>query len=122
MPERRSRRRRKTKFTFDLNLVKEKLATLQQSNRFREAIIYAYYKYLQVVQGMYHVTRRPSQTAREFAMDLVKRVKLPPVMIYPFTTLYEEARFGRHKIDASKYTEALQQFLTLQEQIMGGSE
>ena len=35
----------------DLEIVKAKLATLQQGNRFREAIVYAYYNYMLLVQG-----------------------------------------------------------------------
>ncbi len=117
----RSKKKKKGKFTgIDLKFVKAKLATLQQANRFREAIVYAYYNYLTLVQGYYNIARRPGQTAREFAMDLVKQVKLAPQIIYPFTTLYEEARFGRHQIDANKYSEALQLFLSLHDLIMGG--
>ncbi len=104
----------------DLDFVKAKLATLQQGERLREAIVYAYYNYLQLVQGIYNVMRRPSQTAREFAMDLVKRVKINPADIYPFTTIYEEARFGLHQIDPNKYNEAIQLFLSLFGKISGG--
>jgi hypothetical protein len=104
----------------DLEIVKAKLATLQQGNRFREAIVYAYYNYMLLVQGQYNIARRPSQTAREYAMDLVKRVKLPPAKIYPFTTLYEEARFGKHEISPDKYSNALQMFLNLHDLVIGG--
>ena len=103
-----------------MDLVKAKLNSLQLGNRLREAIVYAYYNYLMLVQGYFNVVRRPSQTAREFAMDLVKRVKLAPQMIYPFTTLYEEARFGKSQVDQSKYNQALTFFQTLHDQIMGG--
>jgi hypothetical protein len=50
----------------------------------------------------------------------VKRVKLPPAKIYPFTTLYEEARFGKHEISPDKYSNALQMFLNLHDLVIGG--
>ncbi|MHA1130959.1 MAG: DUF4129 domain-containing protein [Candidatus Helarchaeota archaeon] len=121
MSQRRRKKGKKGVFKgIDFNFVKAKLATLQQGKRFREAIVYAYYNYMTLVQGKYNIARRPSQTAREYAMDLVKRVKLPPAKIYPFTTLYEEARFGKHQIGPEKYTEALQMFLNLHDLVSGG--
>jgi len=119
----KKKKEKKTKMKFkglDIDFIKMKMATLQQGNRFREAIVYAYYNYLQEVQGSFNIGRRPSQTAREYAMDLVKQAKLPPAIIYPFTTLFEEARFGQHEIDANRYTEALKLFLNLHDLIMGG--
>ena len=65
--------------------------------------------------------RRPSQTAREYAMVMVKQVKLPPTMIYPFTTLFEEARFGKQSMNAEQYKEAFKLFIDLHDRIMGGS-
>ena len=119
----KKKRKKKTKFQgINLDSIKIKLSSLQQGNRYQEAIIYAYYNYLQLVQGFYNVPRRPSQTAREYAMSLVKQVKLPPTMIYPFTTLYEEARFGKQAMEAQQYNEALQLFLSLHDRIMGGSK
>jgi len=118
---RRKKEKRKEVKLVDLDFVKKKLVTLQQGNRFREAIVYAYYNYLQEAQGFYNMSRHPSQTAREFAMDLVKNAKLPPAILYSFTNLFEEARFGRHEIDSNKYSEALQLFLNLHE-LLGGSK
>jgi hypothetical protein len=119
--EKKKDKKRKTKFKgLDIDFIKMKMAALQQGNRFREAIIYAYYNYLQEVQGFFNVGRRASQTAREYAMDLVKQAKLPPAIIYPFTTLFEEARFGRQELDANRYAEALKLFLNLHDLMMGG--
>ncbi len=121
--KKKKKKGKKTKFQgINLDFIKTKLTSLQQGNRFQEAIIYAYYNYLQLVQGFYNVARRPSQTAREYAMALVKQVKLPPTQIYPFTTLFEEARFGKQAMNASQYNEALQLFLGLHDRIMGGSK
>ena len=123
MSEKRKKKKKKRKIKYkglDLSLVQQKLASLQQGNRLREAIIYAYYNYLDVVQGFFSIARRPSQTAREFAMDCVKNIKLPPAMLYPFTTLFEEARFGRHEINPNQYTEAFKLFQELYQRIMGG--
>jgi len=124
MPERKKKKKGKSRQFkgVDINFIKSKLATLQQGNRLQEAIIYAYYNYLQLVQGKYNILRRPSQTAREYAMDLVKRIKLPPAMIYPFTTLFEEARFGEQPMKPNQYNEALQLFMNLHDRIMGGTQ
>ncbi len=105
----------------NLEFLKAKMEALQQGNRFREAIIYAYYLYLQMIKGCYNISKRKSQTATEFAIDLVKKIKLPATMVYSFTTLFEEARFGQREIDSQKYTEAFQLLLNLYEQIIGGS-
>ncbi len=118
----RTKQKRKEFKGIDLEFVKKKLASLQQGNRLREAIVYAFYNYLQEVQGYYNIPRRTSQTAREYAMDLAKKIKLPPTEIYTFATLFEEARFGQHPIDANKYSEALQLFLKLHDLMMGGTK
>ena len=104
----------------DLNHIKVKLTSLQQGKRFREAIIYAYYNYLLLVQGFYNTPRHSSKTAREYAMDMVKKVKIPPTIIYPFTTLYEIARFGREPMNMEQYNEAFKLFMSLHDRIMGG--
>jgi len=118
----KKKKSKKSKFQgINLNLIKEKLSSLQQGSRFQEAVIYAYYNYMQLVQGYYNVPRRPSQTAREYAMVMVKQVKLPPTMIYPFTTLFEEARFGKQSMNAEQYKEAFKLFIDLHDRIMGGS-
>jgi len=119
----RERRKKEKRVKFEginLEFVKSKLAALQQGNRFREAVIYAYYNYLQIVQGYQNIQRHPSQTAREFAMDMVKKVKIPPALIYPFTTFYEEARFGQQEMTANTYNEAFKLFEQLNNLIMGG--
>ncbi|NVM27429.1 MAG: DUF4129 domain-containing protein [Candidatus Helarchaeota archaeon] len=118
---RRQKKKKKGKFQgINLDFIKAKLTSLQQGKRFQEAIIYAYYNYLQLIQGFYNAPRRPSQTAREYAMDTVKKLKIPPAVIYPFTTLFEEARFGKKPMDVNQYNEALKLFLTLNDLIMGG--
>ena len=97
----------------NLEMIKGKLAALQEGSRFREAIIYAYHQFLQILQSFYGVSKRPGQTAREFAMDIVKRAKLPPTVIYPFTSLFEEARFGLPEVTPAKFNEAFQLLLNL---------
>jgi len=117
----RKQKERRQKFEgINLEFVKTKIAALQQGNRFQEAIIYAYYTYLELAQGYYNLQRHPSQTAREFAMDMVKKVKIPPALVYPFTTFYEEARFGKKEIDANTFNEAFKLFEELHNLIMGG--
>ncbi|TFG05961.1 MAG: DUF4129 domain-containing protein [Promethearchaeota archaeon] len=122
-PEKTQKRKKSKKSKFEginLDFIKEKLTSLQSGNRFQEAIIYAYYNYMILVQGYYSMPRRPSQTAREYAMDMVKKVKLPPTLIYPFTTLFEEARFNAQPMNAEQYNEALKLFMDLYNRIMGG--
>jgi hypothetical protein len=86
-----------------------------------EAIIYAYYSFIQLIQSYYNITRRQNLTAREFAMELVRRIKMPPATIYPFTNLYEQARFSDKVPDTTNLTEALQLFFALREKIVGGA-
>ncbi len=120
--QQKKKKEKKKKFEgINIEFIKIKLTSLQQGGRFQEAIIYAYYNYLQLVQGYYNVPRHPSQTAREYAMTLVKKVKIPPTVVYPFTTLFEEARFGKKPMDANQYNEALKLFLSLNDLIMGGT-
>ncbi|NVM52626.1 MAG: DUF4129 domain-containing protein [Candidatus Helarchaeota archaeon] len=122
--EKKKKKKKKTgKVRFEginMSFIKGKLESLQQGKRFQEAIIYAYYNYLQLVQNRYKVPRRPGQTAREYAMAMVKQVKIPPTMLYPFTTLFEEARFGNQQTDINKLNEAIQLFVNLHDRIMGG--
>jgi len=119
----RKKKEKKRKFEgINLEFMKNKLAALQQGNRFQEAIIYIYYMYLELIQGYYSIQRHPSQTAREFAMDMVKKVKIPPALIYPFTTFYEEARFGQQEMDLNMLNEANKLFEELYNLIMGGAK
>ncbi|MHA1359457.1 MAG: DUF4129 domain-containing transglutaminase family protein, partial [Candidatus Helarchaeota archaeon] len=101
--------------------MKAKLEALQQGKRYREAIIYAYISFLQVLKFYFNIEKRKSQTAREFAIDIVKKIKIPPSLIYPFTNIYEEARFGPREIDAQKFSETSKMFSKIYEQIQASA-
>ncbi|MFX1293799.1 MAG: transglutaminase domain-containing protein [Promethearchaeota archaeon] len=101
----------------NLDNIQRKLAALQEGKRFQETIIFAYQNYLQIMKGYYNIAKRPSQTAREFAMYVVKHAKIPPTMIYPFTNFYEQARFGPHEINSHQCGRALQLFSNLHDKI-----
>ncbi|NVM52627.1 MAG: DUF4129 domain-containing protein [Candidatus Helarchaeota archaeon] len=103
----------------DIEFIKTKLKALLQGKRYREGIIYSYYIFLKIMQNYFDSPKRPSQTARDYAMEIaVKRTKLPPTMIYPFTTLFEDARYGNKPIDENHYSKAFRLFMNLCVRIM----
>ena len=89
----------------DPNRIKNNIQSLCDGERHKEAVIYAYLSFLEIIRIYRGKQRQPSQSIREFAMDLVKNMKFPPKNVYPFTSLYEEARFSNHKIDKNRFEE-----------------
>ncbi|NVM00801.1 MAG: hypothetical protein HWN67_00575 [Candidatus Helarchaeota archaeon] len=114
----RSRRRLKTK-AIDVKKVEKQLKSLIDGKRFREAVIYSYQIFIELIKG--HLNKAPtkSQTYREFIMGIIKETKLDPTLVYPFTTLYEEARYSRHSITPTAYSEANRMFGKLFQLIVG---
>jgi hypothetical protein len=97
---------------------REKLKALHEGKRYREAIIFAYYTFLRLMEEYFDKPKRPSQTARDYAMTTaVKTVKLPPTLIYPFTSLFEAARYGKTEPTETELKEALELFLNLHSKI-----
>jgi hypothetical protein len=105
---RRSKKKKQKRLaeSIEANSIKKNIQALCDGDRYKEAIIYAYTMFLEIVGIFRGKKRLSSQTIREFAMDLVKNMKLPPKNVYSFTSLYEEARFSDHKIDKNKFEEA----------------
>ena len=114
----RSRRRLKTK-AIDVNKVEKNLRALIDGKRLREAIIYSFQVFIELIKG--HLNKAPtqSQTYREFIMEIVKETKLDPTLVYPYTTLYEEARYSQHPITPAMYSEANRIFGKLFQIIVG---
>jgi len=104
--KREKKKKQKRIEKIDPNKIKNNLKALCDGDRYKEAIIYAYISFLNVIDIYKGKKRRPSQSIREFAMELVKNMKLPPKNVYSFTSLYEEARFSNHDIDKNKFEEA----------------
>lgn len=102
----------------ELTALKAKFMALAEGQRFREAIIFAYQSYLLFLKGYLNVIKRPGQTAREFAMNVVKNVHIQSTLIYPFTNQYEEARFGPRSVDETSYKKSIELFLKIYEQIL----
>ncbi|MHA1267237.1 MAG: transglutaminase domain-containing protein [Candidatus Helarchaeota archaeon] len=95
-----------------------KLAALIEGKRHREAIIYSYYTFLNLMQDYFDKPKKPSQTARDYAMKTaVKVAKLPPTLVYPFTSLFELARYGKEAPTENQLKEAIQLFLALHQKI-----
>ncbi|MBD3230306.1 MAG: hypothetical protein GF329_19160 [Candidatus Lokiarchaeota archaeon] len=106
--KRKKRKKKKKKLEEEISSkgIKSNIQALCDGERYKEAIIYSYITFLNII-GIYKGKKRaPSQTIREFAMNLVKNMKLPPKNVYPFTSLYEEARFSNHEINKNKFEEA----------------
>ncbi|MHA1230260.1 MAG: transglutaminase domain-containing protein [Candidatus Helarchaeota archaeon] len=108
MSVRRREKKKKQKIMerIEPNKIKDNVQALCDGKRYKEAIIYAYLSFLKIVAVYREKRRVPSQTIREFAMELVKNLKFPPKELYAFTSLYEEARFSDHSIDKDKFEEA----------------
>jgi hypothetical protein len=99
----------------NVDYFKSKLEALQQGKRYKEAIIYSYINFLHALKGYFNLEKRKGQTATEFAIDVVKKIKLPAALIYPFTNTYEAARFGPREITAESYMEASKLFSKIYE-------
>ncbi|TFG05960.1 MAG: DUF4129 domain-containing protein [Promethearchaeota archaeon] len=96
----------------------EKLQALQEGKRYREAIIFAYYTFLQLMQDYFDKPKKASETARDYAMSTaVKTAKLPPTLIYPFTNLFELARYGQDDLTEAELKEAMQLFSGLHQKM-----
>lgn len=114
----KSARRFRTK-AIDVKKVEKKLRSLIDGKRLREAIIYSYQVFIDLIKGHLNKSPTKSQTYREFIMDILKETKLDPTLVYPFTTLYEEARYSQHSITQTTYTEANRFFEKLFQVIVG---
>ena len=114
----RSRRVLRTT-AIDVKKVEKNLRSLIDGKRLREAIIYSYQVFIKLIKG--HLNKAPtqSQTHREFIMEVVKETKLDPTLVYPYTTLYEEARYSPHPITPSMYSDANRIFGKLYQVIVG---
>ncbi|MHA1298803.1 MAG: DUF4129 domain-containing protein [Candidatus Helarchaeota archaeon] len=111
-------RRLKTK-AIDVKKVEKQLKSLIDGKRFREAIVFSYQTFIELIKGHLNKSPTKSQTFREFIMGIIKETKLDPTLVYPFTTLYEEARFSQHTITPSAYSEANRMFGKLFQLIVG---
>ncbi len=111
-------RRLRTK-AIDVKKVENQLKSLIDGNRYREATIYCYQIFIELIKGHLNKAPNKSQTYREFIMGIIKETKLDPTLVYPFTTLYEEARYSQHSITPATYTEANRMFGKLFQLIVG---
>ncbi|MHA1380554.1 MAG: DUF4129 domain-containing protein [Candidatus Helarchaeota archaeon] len=111
-------RRLRTK-AIDVKKVEKQLRSLIDGNRYREAVIFSYQVFIELIKGHLNKSPTKSQTYREFIMNIIKETKLDPTLVYPFTTLYEEARYSRHPITSNEYSDANRMFGKLFQVIVG---
>ena len=112
------RSRLKTR-AIDVKKVEKQLKSLIDGNRYREAVIFSYQIFIELIKGHLNKTPKKNQTYREFIMNIIKETKLDPTLVYPFTTLYEEARYSLHPITPTIYSDASRMFGKLFQVIVG---
>lgn len=111
-------RRLRTK-AIDVKKVEKQIKSLIDGNRYREAVIFSYQIFIELIKGHLNKAPNKSQTYREFIMNIIKETKLDPTLVYPFTTLYEEARYSQHPITQASYSDATRMFGKLFQVIVG---
>ena len=94
----------------DLKKMDKNINLLEEGNRYREMIVYLFQVFIDLIDASVGIERPESQTYREFAMNLVKKIKIDVSMIYPFVSLFEEIRYSNHPINKAMYTEARKLF------------
>ena len=96
------------------------IKTLKKSNRPKEAIAYEYMIFTMICGAKYSNARKhPSQSIREFAMDMVKQNSLDPSNVYPFIQNVEEVLYGGHAPSEEAYRQSTQLFGKVFEEIVG---
>ncbi|MHA1786311.1 MAG: DUF4129 domain-containing protein [Candidatus Helarchaeota archaeon] len=103
-------RKKKEAKVVDMKKVEKNLKLLEEGNRIKEMVVYLFQVFIELVDSMIGIERIKSQTYREFAMDLVKKIKIDVELIYPFVSLFEEIRYSSHPINKAMYTEARKLF------------
>ncbi|MHC1591270.1 MAG: DUF4129 domain-containing protein [Candidatus Helarchaeales archaeon] len=112
----RSRRRE----TVDMKKIEKILDLLREGKRMKEAICLCYSTFVALAEERFGKKRPKHKTYREFVMELVKE-GLDPALVYPFTTLYEEIRFGRRDSSQSVYMDAHKMMKRLEEELRSKS-
>lgn len=100
--------------------VEQNLELLKEGNRLREAICLCYQTFVNLAMERFKKDRPRSTTFREFAMDIVKE-GVDPGLIYPFTTVYEEIRFGRRPSSQTTFMDAHKMMKRLEEELQSKS-
>ena len=102
--------RKKSVNIVDLKKMDRNIGLLEEGDRFKEMVVYLFQTFVELVEENVGIERPESQTYREFAMDLVKKIKMDVSLIYPFVSLFEEIRYSNHPINKAMYTEARKLF------------
>ncbi|MHA1144981.1 MAG: DUF4129 domain-containing protein [Candidatus Helarchaeota archaeon] len=100
----------------NMKQVEKNLDLLKEGNRIREAICLCYGTFINLAEDHFGKDRPRHKTYREFVMDLVKD-GLDPSLVYPFTTLYEEVRFGLREGTQSVFMDAHKMMKRLEEEM-----
>ncbi|MHA1380553.1 MAG: transglutaminase domain-containing protein [Candidatus Helarchaeota archaeon] len=90
--------------------VKDKLKSLIDGQKYREAIVLLYQIYRSKLLELIRKPPLPGLTFRELMTTLVKKIKFEPDLVYPFTSNYEEARFSDHDITLAFYNKTYKLF------------
>ncbi|NVM00800.1 MAG: hypothetical protein HWN67_00570 [Candidatus Helarchaeota archaeon] len=87
-----------------------KLKSLLDGKRYKEAIIFLYQSFYSKILEKLKRPPLPGITHRELMTTLVQKILLDPTLVYPFTSIYEEARFSKHVITNTLYSETYKLF------------
>lgn len=109
------------KEVFNLNAKLKNVRILEQSGRLKEAIAYMYMIYTEVASQTFGITKKVSQSIRDYAIVLVKEMQQNPQNVYPFIQKIEKTIYGGYPITPQLYQEVIQQFGVLYHDATGHS-
>ncbi|MHA1298802.1 MAG: transglutaminase domain-containing protein [Candidatus Helarchaeota archaeon] len=89
---------------------KSKLKSLIDGKKYREAIVFLYQVFFSKILEKLKRPPPPGYTFRELMTALVKKIRLDPDLVYPFTSNYEEARYSDHIITPALYSDTFKLF------------
>ncbi|NHI93236.1 MAG: DUF4129 domain-containing protein [Candidatus Lokiarchaeota archaeon] len=110
MEKKKMERSKKEALIVDMKKVEKNISLLEEGARYKEMVVYLFQAFVDLVDQNLGIGHPESQTYREFAMELVKKIKIDVSLIYPFVSLYEEIRYSNHPINKAMYTEARKLF------------
>ena len=100
----------------NMKRIENNLDLLKESGRLREAIVLCYQTFITLAKNKFAKDRPKHRTFREFAMEIVKE-GLDPGLVYNFTTLYEEIRFGKRPATQDAFMDAHKMLKRLEDEL-----
>ncbi|MHA1721418.1 MAG: DUF4129 domain-containing protein [Promethearchaeota archaeon] len=105
--------------TFDLSGKLRNIQTLVLTKRPKEAIAYQYMLFTMLCAMKYREAKHPSQSIRDFAMNMVRNHSLNPANVYPFVQEVEHVIYGGRQPTEQAYQQILELFGKVFQEIVG---